>query len=174
MSQDKWTSHQSAYSCTNSYWIWVLNSFSKHVTFLLQKSFSGSTFLTWTWTWTALIFFSSATYQFNRIFKLFKFISLTHSWFTMLCYFLLYSKVIHILFHYGLSWDIYYSSLCYTLGPCCLCILYWQFASINLKLQSVPPSFPLPHGKQRSGFYVCESVSVSYVSSFVSYFRLQI
>ena len=47
---------------------------------------------------------------------------------------MLYSKVIqlyiyihilfHILFHYGLSQDIEYSSLCYTVGPCCLSILY--------------------------------------------------
>ena len=29
----------------------------------------------------------------------------------------------HILFLYGLSQDIDYSSLCYTLGPCCLSIL---------------------------------------------------
>ena len=45
----------------------------------------------------------------------------------------LYSKVIqlyiyiyflNILFHYGLSQDIEYSSLCYTVGPCCLSILY--------------------------------------------------
>ena len=30
----------------------------------------------------------------------------------------------HILFYYGLSQDIEYSSLCYTGGPCCLSILY--------------------------------------------------
>ena len=30
----------------------------------------------------------------------------------------------HILFHYGLLQDIKYSSLCYTVGPCCLFILY--------------------------------------------------
>ena len=50
-----------------------------------------------------------------------------------MCSFLLYSKVIqlyiciflfHILFHYGLSQDIEYSFLCYTVGPCCLSILY--------------------------------------------------
>ena len=29
----------------------------------------------------------------------------------------------YILFHYGLSQDIEHSSLCYTVGPCCLCIL---------------------------------------------------
>ena len=30
----------------------------------------------------------------------------------------------YILFHYGLSQDIEYSSQCYTVGPCCLSILY--------------------------------------------------
>ena len=30
----------------------------------------------------------------------------------------------NILFHHGLSQDIEYSSLCYTIGPCCLSILY--------------------------------------------------
>ena len=30
----------------------------------------------------------------------------------------------HTLFHYGLSQDIEYSSPCYTVGPCCLSILY--------------------------------------------------
>ena len=30
----------------------------------------------------------------------------------------------HILFHYSLSQGIEYSSLCYTVGPCCLSILY--------------------------------------------------
>ena len=30
----------------------------------------------------------------------------------------------HIIFHYGLSQDIEYSFLCYTVGPCCLSILY--------------------------------------------------
>ena len=29
----------------------------------------------------------------------------------------------HILFHYGLLQDTEYSSLCYTVGPCCLSIL---------------------------------------------------
>ena len=52
---------------------------------------------------------------------------------SMLCQFLLYSKVnqpytyiylFHILFHCGLSQDTEYSSLCYTVGPCCLSILY--------------------------------------------------
>ena len=46
---------------------------------------------------------------------------------TCLCYYQLYSKVVqlyiniffHSIFHYGLSQDIKYSSLCYTVGPCC-------------------------------------------------------
>ena len=47
----------------------------------------------------------------------------------MLCQSLLYSKVTQLysdvyslkyFFHYDLSQDIQYSSLCYTLGPCCL------------------------------------------------------
>ena len=29
----------------------------------------------------------------------------------------------HILFHYSLLQDIEYNSLCYTVGPCCLCVL---------------------------------------------------
>ena len=54
--------------------------------------------------------------------------------FIMLCYLLVYRKVIqlyihvHILFciffHYCLLEDIEYSSLCQTVGPCCLSILY--------------------------------------------------
>ena len=32
--------------------------------------------------------------------------------------------LIQILFHYRLLQDTEYSSLCYTVGPCCLCILY--------------------------------------------------
>ena len=53
----------------------------------------------------------------------------------MVCWFLLYCRVIQftymyqyilfrILFRYGLAQDIEHSSLCYTVGPCCLSILY--------------------------------------------------
>ena len=52
------------------------------------------------------------------------------SWFTV-CSFLLYSRVIQLciyifffFFHYGLSQDIEYSSVCYTVGPYCLSIVY--------------------------------------------------
>ena len=45
-----------------------------------------------------------------------------------LCYSQLYSRVVqlhinilfHSIFHYGISQDIKYSSLCYTVGPFCL------------------------------------------------------
>ena len=56
-----------------------------------------------------------------------------YSWFTMLCQFLLYSKVTcmyiytysfsHIILHGVPSWETGYSSLCCTLGPQCLFIL---------------------------------------------------
>ena len=32
--------------------------------------------------------------------------------------------IFHIIFHSGLSQDTEYSSLCYTVGPCCLSIIY--------------------------------------------------
>ena len=47
------------------------------------------------------------------------------------------SKVIHlytyvyILFHYGLSQDIEYSSLCYTVGPCCQVLCYYDLADFT-------------------------------------------
>ena len=79
---------------------------------------------------------------------------------------LLHSKVIqlylhiyilfHILFHYGLLQDIEYSSLCYTVGPCCLSILYILSLTTTL-----PPPPLLPLGNHKSVLYVCESFSVS-------------
>ena len=43
----------------------------------------------------------------------------------------------YILFHYGLSQDIEYSSLCYTGGPCCLAILYVAISNILRNLHTV-------------------------------------
>ena len=85
----------------------------------------------------------------------FIFLKLKYSWFTILCQSLLYSKVtvlhththkniyiysfFNILFHYGLSQEIRYSSLCYIVGPCCLSILnvlvyiYWILLLMNTK-----------------------------------------
>ena len=47
----------------------------------------------------------------------------------------------YILFHYGLSQDTEYSSLCYTVGPCGLSILY----VIVCIYQPQTPSPSLPH-----------------------------
>ena len=57
---------------------------------------------------------------------------LKYSWFTMLCCFQVYSKVIKLylyiffqtFFPYKLLQNVEYSSLCYTIGPCWLSILY--------------------------------------------------
>ena len=72
--------------------------------------------------------------EYNIFFIFQFFFSLKCGRFTMLWQSLLYSKVtqlytyrhsfFNILFHCGLSQDIEYSSLCYTVGPCCLSILY--------------------------------------------------
>ena len=52
----------------------------------------------------------------------------------------------HVLFHslfcYGLSQDIEYSSLCYIVGPCCLCILY--VIVYICRSQNLNPSLPQP------------------------------
>ena len=77
----------------------------------------------------------------------------------IMCQFLLYSKVIQLhththicmyiyilfhIFHYGLSsQDIKYNSICYTVGPCCLSILY-MFVSADAKFP-IYPSLTLPH-----------------------------
>ena len=65
-------------------------------------------------------------------------------------------------FPYRLLQNIEYTSLCYTVGPCCLPILYivvciCQSQSPNL---SLPPPF-FPFGNHQFVFYVCESLSVA-------------
>ena len=80
-----------------------------------------------------------------------EFFLLKYSWFTMLCQSLLYSTVtqfytyIHsffnILFHYGLSQEIGYSSLCCTVRPCCLSILNIIVCIYQLQIPS--PSLSL-------------------------------
>ena len=47
---------------------------------------------------------------------------LKYSWFT--AKWLIIHNILHILFHCGLSQDTDYSSLCYTVGPCYLSIIY--------------------------------------------------
>ena len=49
--------------------------------------------------------------------------------------------LLKILFHYDLSHDIEYSSLCYTVGSCYLYILYITASFVNPKLPVHPSSF---------------------------------
>ena len=70
------------------------------------------------------------------------------SQFTVVYKLLLYCKVIrvyiYILFHFGLSQNIKYSSLWYRVGPCCLSILYIKSsASAKLKLPVFFPPTPI-------------------------------
>ena len=79
------------------------------------------------------------------------FFILKYSWFTMLCSFLLYSKVIqfYILFHYGLSQDIEYSSL-YSRT---LFFIYSMYNGLYLLIsnsQSILPLLPLKKGNHKS------------------------
>ena len=82
------------------------------------------------------------------------FFKLKYSWFTMLCEFLIYRKVIHFFFRF-FSITVYYktlnSFLCYTLGPCCLSILY-IFLIPN---SSFTPPLPFPFGNYKYVLYVC-------------------
>ena len=88
-------------------------------------------------------------------FSLWLLLKLKCSWFITSCWLQMYSKLIqlyiqtfyiciyiyiifYIPFHYGLLQDIEYSSLCYTVGPCCLSILY------NVNLLIPAPNFSLP------------------------------
>ena len=82
----------------------------------------------------------------------FNFILLKYSWFTMLCYFQMYSKhtkthiylfLFQILFPHRLLQNIEYNSLCYTVSPYWLSILYILLCvSVNAKLLIYP--FPSP------------------------------
>ena len=62
----------------------------------------------------------------------------------------------HILFYYGLSQDIEYSSLCYT-----LLFIYSLCNSLHLLIpnsESFTPSYPHSLGNYKSFLYVCKSV----------------
>ena len=48
----------------------------------------------------------------------------TSNWSLHYKFFYTYTFFLNILFHYGLSQDPEYGSLCYTLGPCCLSLSY--------------------------------------------------
>ena len=63
--------------------------------------------------------------------------------------------ILQILFPYRLLQNIEYGSLCYTVNPCCLSILY-IVVSVNLILLI----YPFPPFSLGFVFYVCDSVSV--------------
>ena len=77
-----------------------------------------------------------------------------------------------ILFHFGLSQGVEYSSLCHTVESCLLFRIIVCVWESPLPAPHSPPSRPpfLSLGNHRSVFYVCESVPVSLMCSFVSYF----
>ena len=54
-------------------------------------------------------------------------------WFNYIC--ILFHILFHILSHSGLSEDVEYSSLCYTVGPC-LFILFNIYTSLHLLIQN--------------------------------------
>ena len=100
------------------------------------------------------------------------FFKLKCSWFTMLCQSLLYNRVtqlytyiysssffIHL--HYGLSQEIGYSSLCNTVGPRCLSILY--IIVCTYQPQTPSPSLSLPPPPWQRQFWslcLCDSVLI--------------
>ena len=74
----------------------------------------------------------------------------TAKWFSYTHIYILF----HILFYYSLSQDIEYSSLCWTVGHCCLSILYIIVCILLISnSQSIPPP-PLPLGNHKSVLFV--------------------
>ena len=56
----------------------------------------------------------------------------------------------HVLSHYGLLQDIEYSSLCYTVVPCCLSIVYiYSLHLLTPNSQVITPPSPLPLGNHK-------------------------
>ena len=71
--------------------------------------------------------------------------------------------------------NIEYSFLCYTVGPCFF--IHPIYISLHLlipKSRSFSPPFSLSHNNHKFALYVSESVSISCMCSFASYFRFHI
>ena len=90
----------------------------------------------------------------------------THIWICICTH--IYKHMKEIVFPYRSLQDIEYSSLCYTVGPCwfsyvgyCVCV--------NPKLL-IYLSAPFPFGNRKFVFYIYGSISVLYISLFVSFF----
>jgi len=78
----------------------------------------------------------------------------------------------NIPFHYGLSQDIEYSSLCYIVGPCFLSILWLVIFICQPQIPNPSLSYTTLLGNYKSVLYVHESVL--YIDSHVLYFRFHI
>ena len=63
-------------------------------------------------------------------------------------YIYIYIYLLKILFHYRLLQDKEYSSLCYTVGPCYLSILYIVVIYFNSKFL-IYPFLPFPFGNHK-------------------------
>ena len=63
----------------------------------------------------------------------------------------------HNLFHFGLLWDMEYSSLCYTVGSCCLPILYIY---VCICYPFPPPWQPQACSLRLSQFLFCSQVNL--------------
>jgi len=65
-----------------------------------------------------------------------------------------------------------YSSLCYTIGPCCIQSVCNSLHLLPLNSHSFSPTLPMSFGSHNSVMFV--SLSVWYINSFVPYFRFHI
>ena len=65
--------------------------------------------------------------------------------------------ILQSLYYYRLLQDIEYNSLCYTVGPCCLSVLYILVLSVNPKLL-IYLSLHLPLCNHKFVFYVYKSL----------------
>ena len=117
------------------------------------------------------------TNQEHILFFVLEFILLKHSWFTVCInshcpaqwygYKCIYIPF-HFLFHYALSQDIEYGSLCYTIELWCLSMLYVTVRICYTCFSAILPNhttLTLSNRDQQSVLYICVSFAVSHVGS---------
>ena len=83
----------------------------------------------------------------------------------MLCEFLLYSTVIQLYIYAYLSQETEYSSLCYTVGPFCLSILYIVVCICQSQTLNPSLSHTLPFGSHKSVPSLCLWACFCYITS---------
>ena len=92
----------------------------------------------------------------------------TYIWICICTHIHIYKHTKKIVFPYRSLQDIEYSSLCYTVGPCWFSYV-WYCVCVNPKLLIyLSPLFPF--GNHKFVFYIYGSISVLYISLFVSFF----